>query len=98
MGLLIKIVQIVVAVIIPFLGAWLVGMGSQKNMYPWYDLIARPSWGPPDWVFAPVWSLLYASMGYASYRVWDIGSGFSGIARNSLILYIIQLLLNWTWT
>lgn len=93
-----KIVQIVIAMVIPFLGAWLFGLGSQANMYPWFNLIAKPSWGPPDWIFAPVWSLLYASMGYASFRVYENGHGFSGIAKNSLILYIVQLLLNWTWT
>lgn len=93
-----KIVQIVIAIIIPFIGAWVVGYGAQKNMYPWYDLIQRPTWGPPDWVFAPVWSFLYASMGYASYRVYSNGSGFSGVARAALLLYIAQLLLNWTWT
>lgn len=46
-----KIFQIVIAVLIPFLGMlinW--ASGSQSNMYPWYDEIARPTWGPPDWV------------------------------------------------
>lgn len=91
-----KIFQIAVAVLIPFIGAWIVGYGSQRNMHPWYDIIRRPSWGPPDWLFPPVWSYLYASMGYASYRVWQNDAGLDA-ARVALILYTVQLLLNWAW-
>jgi tryptophan-rich sensory protein len=46
-----KIFQIVIAVLIPFLGMlinWV--SGAQSNMYPWYDEIALPSWNPPGWV------------------------------------------------
>jgi translocator protein len=92
------IVQIVIACAIPFIGAWSIGFSAQRDMHPWYDNIVRPSWGPPDWVFGPVWTFLYLAMGYASFRVWSEGQGFSGIAKIPLILYIIQLLLNWTWT
>lgn len=93
-----KIVQILIACLIPLAGAWIIGYGAQKNMYPWYNQIARPSWGPPDWIFAPVWTYLYLSMGYASYRVWKTGNGFSGDGKLPLMIYIAQLLLNWTWT
>jgi translocator protein len=37
-------------------------------------------------------------MGYASFRVWDEGDGFKGRARSALIIYILQLILNWTWS
>lgn len=93
-----KIVQILISSLIPLIGAWIIGYGSQRNMYPWYNTINRPSWGPPDWVFAPVWTYIYLSMGYASYRVWQSGSGFVGAAKLPLMIYIAQLVLNWTWT
>lgn len=93
-----KIVQIFIACLIPLICSFIIGYGAQRNMYPWYNTINRPSWGPPDWVFAPVWTYLYLSMGYASYRVWYFGSGFTGAAKIPLIIYIAQLVINWTWT
>lgn len=45
-----------------------------------------------------MWSLLYLMMGYASFRVWDEGDGFAGRARLALIIYIIHLAINFTWT
>jgi tryptophan-rich sensory protein len=93
-----NVVQIVIACVIPLLGSWIVGFTAQRNMYPWYDTINRPTWGPPNWVFGPVWTYLYLSMGYASFRIWSEGPGFNSIARVPLILYVIQLILNWTWS
>lgn len=93
-----KIVQILIACLIPLVGSFVFGYYAQQNMYPWYKTIVRPTWGPPDWIFGPVWTFLYVSMGYASFRVWDSGDGFNGAAKVPLILYIIHLLLNWTWT
>jgi translocator protein len=93
-----KTVQIVIACLVPWVFSFIIGYSAQSNMYPWYKDIKRPTWGPPDWVFGPVWTYLYLSMGYASFRVWDIGNGFSGIAKIPLIFYIVQLLVNWTWT
>lgn len=36
----------------------------------WYRTLARPSIAPPNWVFGPVWTLLYAPMSFAAWRVW----------------------------
>ena len=93
-----KIVQTIIACVIPFVIVGILGYGSQQNMYPWFNEIVKPVWGPPDWVFGPVWFMLYLSMGYASFRVWDEGYGFSGVAKIPLMIYIIQLLINGTWT
>jgi tryptophan-rich sensory protein len=62
-----------------------------------YMALSLPSWAPPPWVFGPVWTLLYAMMGVAAWRVW-LEHGWRG-ARGALSLYLFQLVVNtlWTW-
>ncbi|CAG9799576.1 unnamed protein product [Chironomus riparius] len=94
-----KIVQILIACLISLIGGWIVSMTTMGEKEPWYStIVKRPSWNPPDWIFAPMWSFLYICMGYASFRVYDEGDGFSGRARNPIILYIIHLIINLSWT
>lgn len=62
-----------------------------------YADLVKPSWSPPGWIFAPVWTVLYLLMGLAAWEVWRRG-GFR--ARwLPLSAWLIQLVLNalWTW-
>ncbi len=65
------------------------GMGQ----YP--DLV-QPPLSPPGWLFPIVWTVLYLLMGYGSYRVY-VSDAPPEEKRNALILYGIQLLLNFLW-
>ncbi len=59
----------------------------------WYAGLAKPSFNPPDWVFAPTWTVLYVLIGVAGWRVWqkDANSG-------AMKLWWLQLVLNFLWT
>jgi benzodiazapine receptor len=62
----------------------------------WYEALAKPSWTPPGWLFAPVWFLLYLGIAVAGWLVWRAGG--SG-ATLPLALWVAQLVLNaaWSW-
>lgn len=62
----------------------------------WYKDLKKPSWNPPNWLFAPVWSALYVCMGTASWLVWRQG----GFARNALplSLYAANVAFNLLWS
>ena len=62
----------------------------------WYESLRKPAWTPPDWLFGPVWTLLYIAMGTAAWLVWR-RRGFSG-ARLALSLFFAQLVLNGLWS
>jgi tryptophan-rich sensory protein len=63
----------------------------------WYRQIRKPSFTPPDWVFAPVWTVLYALMGVSLYLIWRAGA--RGRATGpALTLFAIQLVLNALWS
>lgn len=62
----------------------------------WYEQLVKPSWRPPNWLFAPVWTLLYLTIAISGWLVWRE----VGFARGALPLgiYLLQLLLNAAWT
>jgi tryptophan-rich sensory protein len=74
-----------------------VGGFASSNAGGFYRELARPDWAPPGWLFAPVWSVLYALMGIAAWLVWQ-ARGWRNAAP-ALSLFLIQLAANalWTW-
>lgn len=62
----------------------------------WYAALSRPGWTPPNWIFAPVWTILYAMMGVAAWLVWR-KAGLAG-AGLPLTVFAVQLILNGLWS
>jgi benzodiazapine receptor len=74
-----------------------IGAVASSDAGTFYEQLVRPSWAPPGWLFAPVWTVLYVLIGTAAWLVWRT-NGFKE-ARTSLALFTIQLGANalWTW-
>ncbi len=63
----------------------------------WYKTINKPFFNPPDWLFTPVWMVLYAMMGVALFLAWE--RGFKGKeSKIALIFFVAQLILNAFWS
>ena len=58
----------------------------------WYAGLAKPPFNPPNWVFAPVWTILYVLIAIAGWRVWD-----HGLTRPQQFWWA-QLVLNFLWS
>ncbi len=75
------------------------GLGSyatQTSVGTWYQTLARPTFSPPDWVFAPVWTTLYLMIAVAGWWVWR--SPASLARTRALGLWYLQLALNVIWS
>jgi tryptophan-rich sensory protein len=72
-------------------------VGSRFMPGPWYASLRKPPWNPPDWVFGPVWTVLYLLMAVAAWRVWQ--SATPAERRLPIALFLVQLVLNaaWSW-
>lgn len=92
-------VQIAGAIVLPSVGGFVLNsfVGASPGNDKWFESLKFPSFRPPNWVFPPVWTALYSSMGYASYVIYKQGGGFKGPAKIPLILYGSQLALNWAF-
>lgn len=69
---------------------------TERAVGGWYDQLDKPSFNPPSWVFAPVWTTLYLLMGVAAWLVWRHPE--SRPRTTALTLFAVQLVLNAAWT
>jgi translocator protein len=70
--------------------------GAMFRPGDWYERLTKPSWRPPNQLFAPVWSVLYLMIAVSGWLIWR-ETGFVG-ATLPLAIYALQLVLNAAWT
>ncbi len=92
-----KALRILVAIIICELAGVIGSMFTAPAIPGWYAGLAKPSFNPPNWVFGPVWTALYAMMGLAAYLVYEKGRRRPEV-KKALTVFAIQLVLNALWS
>lgn len=75
---------------------FLSGLSTSKEIETWYSYLQKPSFNPPNYLFGPVWSLLYLLMGISLSII--IGNPSSQVRKISIILFAIQFTLNLCWS
>ena len=88
-----KFVSLFLFLISTFSASFIGGITTFKFKEPWYSTLVKPSFNPPDWVFGPVWTILYILMAIAIWNVWIKSKNI-----NLVYLYFIHLFFNTTWS
>lgn len=89
--------KLIISILIPLLVGSVAGYFTTEGVNGWYAAAAKPSFNPPNWIFAPVWTTLYILMGIALYLVWKSGAD-KAIKQQAIILFAVQLTLNFFWS
>jgi len=93
-----KITRILTVVVTCLVIGYFSGMVTRSAIVTWYPTLVKPSFNPPNWIFAPVWSMLYIMMGVAAGLVWNRIDFEKELVKKALILFAIQLALNALWS
>lgn len=70
---------------------------TASSVSTWYTTLIRPAFAPPNWIFGPVWTTLFALMGFAAFLVWRAGLHRRDV-RIALAIGVAQLVLNFLWS
>jgi len=86
------LISILIALSAGFIGSFF----TTPSISTWYAFINKPSFSPPNWLFAPVWTLLYILMGIAAFLIWQKRDNQK--TKQALRFYGTQLILNALWS
>jgi tryptophan-rich sensory protein len=92
-----KIIKLIVSVAVCELAGVVGALFTTSQIPTWYAALNKPSFNPPNWLFGPVWTLLYLLMGVAAYTIWQQGFDHSSVKR-ALAVFLVQLVLNVLWS
>jgi len=93
-----KYLKIIYCVAICLTVGYLSSNVTQSSITTWYPIIKKPVYNPPNWVFAPVWTLLFIMMGIAAGLIWNKLETSKDLVKKGLFFFTIQLLLNALWS
>ena len=89
--------KLFISILIPLLVGGVAGFFTASGVEGWYATANKPWFNPPNWIFAPVWTVLYILMGFALFLIWksQVANQFK---QTALILFTVQLTLNFFWS
>ena len=89
-----KFLSFLLFALVTFSASAIGGLATVGFKEPWYSLIIKPSFNPPDWIFAPVWTTLYLMMTIAIWIFWHSKNR----DMKTVYIYLIHLIFNTTWS
>ena len=91
------IIKIIISISVCILVGVIGSLATQTTVDNWYVHLNKPFWSPPNWIFAPVWTILFIMMGIAAGLIWHKGFYHKWV-KTAMYHFVFQLLLNAFWS
>ena len=91
-----QIFKLIVSIILPLGLGTIAGIFTAQSVPEWYATLNSPSFNPPNWIFGPVWTILYMLMGISLFLIWK--QDVSKERNLAILVFMLQLLLNFGWS
>ena len=91
-----NVLSLIICLAIPLIVGGVSGYLTVSGLNGWYTTLVKPSFNPPNFVFGPVWTTLYALMGVSIYMIWS--DKLNPLRRTAIIAFAVQLFLNFWWS
>ena len=93
----IDIIRLAISIGVCLVAGFIGSIFTTASIPTWYTTLEKPSFNPPNWLFGPVWTILFILMGISAFLVWRVRLSEPNV-RIALIIFIIQLILNAFWS
>lgn len=90
-----KYTKLLISLVVTFLASVIGSVFTTSSISGWYSLLTKPSFNPPNWIFGPVWTLLFIMMAISAYLVWSKGHQRS---NSGFLFFVIHLIVNVSWS
>ena len=91
-----QILKLLLSISFPLILGGIAGSYTAGGISEWYQMLNKPFFNPPGWVFGPVWTILYLLMGYSLYLIWNHTASKK---RNiAITVFLFQQILNFAWS
>jgi len=94
---IIDILKLVASIILCQLAGLIGSLATVPAIPTWYESLKKPFFNPPNWIFGPVWTGLYALMGVSLFLTWQRRKDNSEV-NIALVFFFLQLMLNVLWS
>jgi translocator protein len=90
------ILSLAICIALPLIVGSISGIATSGNINTWHATLNKPVFNPPNYLFGPVWTVLYLLMGISLFMIWRSPSG--DLRNYALAIFSIQLVLNFAWS
>ena len=89
--------KLIISIVVVQLVGITSSLATRSSISGWYLTLTKPVFNPPNWIFGPVWTILYLMIGISLFLVWTTKKN-TKVKKKAYLIFGIQLVLNWLWS